>query len=125
MSNESNCSCKQKAAYAIGIVGSFIVVGLLVWFMIEKTTPAPLGEDRIALRRKNLSDLQAANADALNNAGVLDAAKKLGRLPIEQAKAALIEEWKEPKAGRSNLIARVEKATFVPPKPPEKPSQFE
>lgn len=125
MSNEANCSCKQKAAYAVGIVGSFLVVGFLVCFMIQKTKPAPLGEDRVALRRKNLTELQSANADTLNNYGLIDANKKLVRLPIEQAETVLIEEWKDAKAGRSNLISRVEKATFVPPKAPEKPSQFE
>jgi hypothetical protein len=35
-------------------------------------------------------------------------------------------EWAQnPAAARSNLIARVEKATAAPPKAPEKPSPFE
>ena len=36
-----------------------------------------------------------------------------------------LQEWKDPVAGRSNLIARVEKATAPAPKPPEKPSIYE
>ena len=127
MNHDAECSdCSGKrTAYAIGIIGSFLIVGLLVWFMIEKTKPAPLAEDRAALRRKNLTELQAANADVLNNYAVIDPGKKLARLPIEEAKRIVLEEWKEPQAGRSNLIARVEKATAVPPKAPEKKSEFE
>jgi hypothetical protein len=34
-------------------------------------------------------------------------------------------QWQNPPAARSNLIARVEKATAPPPKPPEQPSPFE
>jgi hypothetical protein len=34
-------------------------------------------------------------------------------------------EWQNPAQARSNLIARVEKANYVPPKAPEKPSAFE
>ncbi len=125
MNNGTDCSCKQRAAYVIGIVGSFLIVGGLVWLMIQKTKPAALGEDRAALRRKNLAEVQSANTEILNNYGVLDAGKKLVRLPIDEAKRVLIDEWKDAKAGRSNLIARVEKATIAPPKPPEKKSDFE
>ena len=32
--------------------------------------------------------------------------------------------WQDKDAARSNLIARVEKATAAPPKAPEKPSQL-
>lgn len=125
MNNGADCSCKKRAAYVLGIVGSFLVVGGLVWLMIEKTKPATLGEDRAALRRKNLTELHSSNTDALNNYAILDANKKIARLPIKEAKSILITEWKDAKAGRSNLIARVEKATAVPPKAPEKKSDFE
>jgi hypothetical protein len=36
-----------------------------------------------------------------------------------------LRDWQNPAAARSNLIARVEKATAVPPPAPAKPSQFE
>jgi len=126
MSNGTDCcACKKKVAYVVGIVGSFLLVGGLVWLMIQKTQPESLGEDRAALRRKNLTELKGVNADVLKNYAVLDANKKIARVPIDEAKRILIEEWKDAKAGRSNLIARVEKATAVPPKAPEKKSDFE
>jgi hypothetical protein len=44
------------------------------------------------------------------------------RLRIEDAKNLVLREWQNPSAARSNLIARVEKATYVPP---PKPSALE
>jgi len=47
------------------------------------------------------------------------------RLPIAEAKKLALRDWQNPAAARSNLIARVEKATAAPPKAPEKPNPFE
>jgi len=61
----------------------------------------------------------------LNSYGWLDQSKGIVRLPISEAMKLALRDWQNPAAGRSNLIARVEKATALPPKTPEKPSQFE
>jgi hypothetical protein len=47
------------------------------------------------------------------------------RLPIAEAMKLALRDWQNPAAARSNLIARVEKATAVPPAAPAKPSAFE
>ena len=39
-------------AYVIGILGSLLIVAALVWAMQRYTQPPPLGEDRVALRKK-------------------------------------------------------------------------
>jgi hypothetical protein len=36
-----------------------------------------------------------------------------------------VADWQDPAQARADLIDRVEKATYVPPPPPEKPSEFE
>ena len=88
--------------------------------------PAPLGEDRAAVRAKALAEIRAAETEALTTPAVLDPGKGVVRLPIQQAMAIVERDWgQNPAAGRTNLIARVEKATAVPPKAPEKPSAFE
>jgi hypothetical protein len=70
--------------------------------------------------------LRAAEAEALNNTAWLDQPKGIVRLRIEDAMKMVEQEWgHNPAAARSNLMARVEKATAPPPKVPEKPSQFE
>lgn len=112
-------------AYLIGILGSLLIVAALVWAMQRYTQPPPLGEDRIALRKKALADLRAAEASELESYGWVDQAKGVVRLPINEAMKLALRDWQNPAAARSNLIDRVEKATFVPPPAPAKPSQFE
>ena len=106
------------------VIACLIFAGL-VWKMRQYTTPAPLGAERAAERAKALTELRAAETDALNNAAWIDQTKGLVRLPIAEAMKLAEREWQNPAQARSNLIARVEKANYVPPKPPEKPSQFE
>ena len=126
MNSQPECR-SSVCAYSAAIIGSFLIVAGLVWVMLHYTRPEPLGEDRAALRRKNLAELRAANEEVLHNPNFVwqDPAKGIVRMPIDRAMELALEYWKNPAAARSNLIARVEKATAVPPKAPEKPSQFE
>jgi len=112
-------------AYLLGILGSLLIVAALVWAMQRYTQPPPLGEDRVAVRKKALVDLRAAEATELENYGWIDQAKGVVRLPIAEAMKLALRDWQDPAAARSNLIARVEKATAVPPAAPAKPSAFE
>ncbi len=113
-------------AYFIAVLGSFLIIAGLVWAMKHYTQPAPLGEDRAAVRAKALADLRATEAEALNNVGWVDPTKGLVRLRIEDAMHWVETEWaRNPAAARSNLSARVDKATAPPPRQPEKPSAFE
>ena len=112
-------------AYLTGILGSLLIVAALVWAMQRYTQPPPLGEDRIALSKKALADLRATEASELESYGWVDQTKGVVRLPINEAMKLALREWQNPAAARSNLIARVEKATAVPPAAPAKPSPFE
>ena len=125
MNKDSSCCKGRCAAYVIGVLGSLLVVGWLVWLMNAKTAPAPVGADRAAERRKNLTEMRAANQEALTTYAWENQAKGFVRLPVERAIEVTLNEWKNPAAGRSNLLSRIDKLTAVPPKAPEKPSQFE
>jgi len=116
---------RSVLAYIIAILGAFLIVAALVWAMQRYTQPAPLGEDRAATRVKALAELRAAEAEALSTTAWIDQGKGLVRLRVQDAMELVKREWQNPAAGRSNLIARVEKATAAPPKAPEKPSPFE
>jgi hypothetical protein len=108
------------------VVGAFLIMAGLVWAMYHFTQPPPLGEDRAKERRDALRDLRAENENVLNNYAWQDQAKGIVRLPIAEAMKLMQAEWQNnPMTARSNLIAREEKASFVPPKPPEKPNPFE
>lgn len=112
-------------AYLVGIVGSFLIVAALVWFMYRYTRPAPLNQARAEERKKNLADLQNASADALNNYAWQDQGKGFVRLPISRAMELTIQEYQNPAVTRSNMAARADKAFEPPPKAPEKPNPYE
>jgi len=108
--------------YTIAILGSFLIVAVLVWAMMKLVQPPPT-EDRPAARAKALAEMRAAEHEAQTTTAWIDQAKGLVRLRTEDAMNIVARDWgRDPGQARSNLIARVEKATA---KPPEKPSQFE
>jgi hypothetical protein len=123
LNSQPECNdCKQgcaRCAYFIAVLGAFLIVGGLVWLTYRYTRPEPLGEDRAAVRRKALADLRAANEDILHNPNYVwqDPAKGVVRMPIDRAKELALKMWINPAAARTNLIARVEKATAVAPPP--------
>jgi hypothetical protein len=123
--NHQPAAERTGLAYIIGILGSLLIVAALVWAMQRYTQPPPLGEDRIALRKKALADLRAAEASELESYGWVDQTKGVVRLPITEAMKLALRDWQNPAAARSNLIDRVEKATAVPAAAPAKPSPFE
>jgi hypothetical protein len=115
----------QLTAYAVAVVGSLLIFGSLAWDLWQYSQPAPLGGDRVAVRRKALAELRATEAEMLNRYAWQDQAKGIVRLPIAEAMKLAERQWQNPTAARSNLIVRVEKATAVPPRPPGKSSRYE
>lgn len=117
--------CGRGFSVTVAVVLVCLIFAALVWKMREYTTPPPLNAGRAAERAKALAELRAADADALNNVGWVDQAKGVVRLPIAEALKLAEKQWQNPAKARAELIARVEKATALPPKAPEKPSPFE
>ena len=111
--SKSCCSakCGTKCAYAVAIVGSFLIILGLVRTMQRITKPEPLGQKRAKERADALRDLNAANIDALKTYGWVDQAKGIVRLPVDRAMELTIQQWKTPETGRSNLLSRVTEAT--------------
>jgi hypothetical protein len=116
---------RSRWAYALAIVGTFLIVAALVGVMRRHSQPPPIDAKRAAERAKALADLRQAEAQALSTPDWIDQAKGIVRLPITNAMEMVLRDWQNPAAAKSNLVARVEKATFVPPPPPQKPSEFE
>jgi hypothetical protein len=115
----------QKTASLVGILGAFLVIGVLVFAMKHYTRPAPLNQARVDERKKALAEIRDADAKALTSYEMLDAGKGIVRLKIDRAMALTLEDYKNPAAARTNLTARADKAAAAPPKPPEQPSVFE
>jgi hypothetical protein len=113
-------------AALLAVTAACLIFAALVGQMKKYTLPPPpVDEARKAERAKARAELTAAETEALNNAGWIDQTKGLVRLPIAEAMKLAEREWQNPAQARSNLIARVEKATAPPPKVPQKPSEFE
>jgi len=112
--------CCQKAASVVGILGAFLVVGLLIYVM-KQATPAPaLNAERAAERKKALAEIRDVNARAMVTYETVDASNRTVRLAINRAMELTIQEYKNPVTARAGLIARFEKANPAPPpKPPE------
>jgi hypothetical protein len=115
----------NKIVTFCGILGSFLIVFALVLVMKYYTRPAPLNQARVDERKKALMEIRAENERGLTTYEVTDAGKGIVRLKIERAIDLTLEEYKNPAAARSNLIARAEKAAAAPPKAPEAPSKYE
>lgn len=124
--NKDCCKCGAATAYTVAILGAFLIVAALVWAMRHYTKVEPLNANRAAERAKAFAEMRAAETDAINNVAWIDQGKGIVRLRVEDAVKIVEQQWgKDPAAGRKDLIARVEKATAVPPAAPAQPSQFE
>ena len=111
--------------YFVGIAGALLIVLILIAAMNSRNRAPAITAARSAERLKARQELDAAGTAMLNDYSWVDQGKGIVRIPIANAMEMLQRDWKNPAAGRSNLLARLEKATAVPPKAPEKPSQFE
>jgi hypothetical protein len=122
--DDAKC-CGRSFSVTVAAVLVCLIFAALVWKTRQYTTPPPLNAGRAAERAKALVELRAAETDALDNVGWMDQAKGVVRLPIADAMKLAEREWQNPAKARADLIARVEKATALPPKAPEKPSPLE
>jgi hypothetical protein len=117
----------ERTVWHVGLaflIACFLFVAVVVKVKWSVTVPV-IDADRAAVRAKALTEIRAASIQALNHPGWIDENRGLVRLPISVAMQIAEREWQDPAAARSNLTARVEKATAPAPKAAEKPSAFE
>jgi hypothetical protein len=122
---EPCCPNGRAVAWSIGILGTFLLMAVLVGALYRYALPEPIAAARALERARFLADQKAAEVKALTEYGWVDPAKGVVRLPIQQALEITLREWQNPAAARSNLIARVEKASAVAPPPPPPPNPYE
>ena len=117
----------ERTVWPVGF--AFLIACFLFTAFVAKlewSVPVPaIDADLAAVRARALVEIRAAETQALNQPSWIDENRGLVRLPIEVAMQMTEREWQSPAAARSNLTARVEKATAPAPKAPEKSSAFE
>lgn len=112
----------QLGAWFLGAAGTMLVIGGLAWFIIQRTQPAGIDVERAKLRAQYLTETRAEARLALTTSEEIDKARGIWRIPVDQALAMATVIWRDPAAGRSNLLARLQKATA---KLPEKVNEYE
>jgi hypothetical protein len=98
------------------VVLNGIVVGVLfltwiglVWLMYRYTQPPPPDYAHWRERERNLAELRARDKEWLENYAWQDQSKGAVRLTVSRAMELMVWEWRDPRAGRSNLLARLDK----------------
>jgi len=106
------------------LIASFLFAVLVLVVKQSASVPA-IDADRAALRSKDLAEIRATAAESLDQPGWIDQQRGIVRLPISLAMKIAAQEWQNPAAARSNLIAREEVATKPLPKPAAAANPFE
>lgn len=110
MSICSCCSDKTKSLLAgfFGVLGSFLIVGVLAWLLVRKADVGPVDLARAEFRRKALGEIRSVGLEAITSYKVEDANKGWYRLPVARGMEIVAEEWKDATAGRAKLLERYE-----------------
>ena len=125
MNNASSC-CSRATLNWIGVIGAFLVMGVLVAALKHYTTVSSVNVARAAERAKILADAQQKAGVELGTADWLDKEHGIVRLPNAVAVALSIRHAQDPAKARADLLARAAKAYPPPPPPaPEPKSEFE
>jgi hypothetical protein len=112
--SDSNC-CNQKtrtvAAYLVGGIGVFLILGGLAYLVAGQTVPG-VDSARAALRAKYRSEMEAAAKPILTGYSLdpdaLAKGNKVYHVPVDRALEIAAEDFKDPAAGRAKLLKRLE-----------------
>lgn len=111
--------------YVLAILGTFLIMAILVSLVRSSTQPVPLSQPRGEERLKNLTEFRAANEPILTEYAWQDQSKGIVRIPVDRAMDLFLDEWQNPAAGHSNMMARAAKAFAPAPKVAAPKSVFE
>lgn len=103
----------NKSQKVITPLLALAIFGLVAtaWRVMQRTVPEPLDAKRVAERTRISAEVAAQDQKALETYAWLDRDRGTVRMPIAKAMELSVTLFKEPAAGRSNLLARLEQAT--------------
>jgi len=107
----------RAGAGFLALLGMLLLGVGLSWGWIARTPPPSLDAARVKERIAAREETRAADQKALATAGVVDAQRGIYRIPIQDAMKLMREKWKNPAAGRADLMQRLGRAMAPPPEP--------
>jgi hypothetical protein len=115
----------RASGAALGLLTVCVIFGALTLLLKLSVQQPSLTATRDAERVKALQEITVTEAATLSSAAWVDQTRGVVRLPINTAIQLAAQQWQNPAAARSELLARQAKASAELPKAPEKPSAFE
>ncbi len=115
--DHDNPSKTGSCIYFVAIAGCFLIMSWLVWYMNDRTSPGPLGEDRAGARRDALKAVSEADEAGLIAYGWVNKEEGIVQIPVERAMELVEQEWHNPAQAREQLIQRAALSFKAPPAP--------
>ncbi len=126
MNGELRPSRPHLFATVIGVLGAFLIMGILVLVMVRVIRPEPVGSGRAQERKNALVQIHNEEAQMLNQNSAQGAGSGFVRINISNAVDLVLKEYKQDaKKARAEMMARAEKSAFVPAAPPPPPNPYE
>ena len=113
-----NVNSKSKVMVTVVVVlATFLLMAFLVNRMISITKPEPVGVARATERTVEGAKIRAEGVEKSKSWGLVDQPRGIVRLPVEDAVKLTLEGYKDAAKFKTDLAARLEKASVAPPKP--------
>lgn len=118
MKTPSTNAMTRRLAAALASAGFLGACLGLVWLAAQAARAPAATALRDQSREKALAETRSASTRALEACEWQNREKGFIRIPVERAMELTALEWRDPAAGRSNLIGRAAEALAAPPPPP-------
>jgi len=127
MNGEIRPSRPHLFATVIGVLGAFVIMGVLVLVMVRVTRPEPVGQGRAQERKTALVQIHNEESQALyHNSAQGGAGPGFVRINISNAVDLVLREYKrDAQKARGEMVARADKAATPPPTAPPPPNPYE
>lgn len=114
--SKSCCACLlSTAGWAIGILGSFALIGGLAMYSVKRNPTEGLEAQREVIRYQARREVEGASAEALNKFAIDATKENKAQLSVGRAMEIMVTEWKDDTtAGRAKLLERLEASKKAP-----------
>lgn len=109
-SSKACCSCGlSTAAWLVGVLGSFAIIGGLAYYSVQRNPTAGLDAQREVFRYQVRRDVDAATAGEVSKFAIDSTKENKAQLSVARSMELMQSEWKDDTAaGRAKLLERLE-----------------